>query len=60
MMRRIGYLVLLLTTLYVALIYDSSSLIFLVGVEFFLPLLLAVALLLQTRRLTLILPEEQR
>lgn len=59
MIRRIGYLALLLTTIYIAVIYDSSSLIFLAGVELFLPLFLAVALLLQSRKLTLILPQEQ-
>ncbi len=60
MIRRIGYFILLFATIYIAVIYDSSSLIFLAGVEILLPLFLAVALLIQSRKISLILPHEQR
>ena len=60
MIRRIGYLILLFATIYIAVIYDSSSLIFLAGVEILLPLFLAVALLIQSRKISLILPHEPR
>lgn len=60
MIKRISFFALFCVTVYVAIIYDSSSLIFLAGAEFFLPLFLVIVLLLQSRKLTLRLPEEQR
>ena len=59
MIKRIFYFALLLTTVYMAVIYDSSSLILLAGAEIFLPLLLVVSLIFQSRKLTITLPVKQ-
>ena len=43
-MKGIGYLILIFTTLYMAILYDSEALVFLAGVEILLPLLLFLLL----------------
>ena len=45
MIKRIVYAVLLALTVYLAIIYSSTSLIFLAGVEIFLPLFLFMILM---------------
>ncbi len=53
MERLIAYLILVAVTVYTAVIYNSAPMLFFAGVEFFLPLLLFLMLLVQTLRLKL-------
>lgn len=58
-MKGIGYLILIFTTLYMAILYDSEALVFLAGVEILLPLLLFLLLFAGNFLLTLSFVQNQ-